>query len=256
MVVILYHVGFKELQVSTYGDGVGGGGQQQGVAGAEGLRRAVLVDNGSRSFGGNEYDEGVECAVVESHGAVDVVDGSGEEGTAHHLVSLILVAGIVCAIVVAHAVVYRLSGQLGVQLAGIAVGVAAAKVVDAVGDVAGLLNFDDEASGADGVYAAGGNEEDVALDDVVAGQGVADGVVGHPPLVLRWREAVLQPIVDEAPAGRRQGVPHLVLAVQAPLQSCGLIVGMHLYGEVLLGIDELYEQRKFVAEAAVVSRAH
>ena len=61
-----------------------------------------------------------------------------------------------------HGVVDGSLRQLGVQFAGIAVGVLAVEVVDTVGDVRSLLNLGDERARADTVDAACRQEEEVA----------------------------------------------------------------------------------------------
>ena len=83
---------------------------------------------------------------------------------------------------------------MGVQLARLSVLVTASVVVDAEGDVAGLLDFGDEASCADGVDAPGGDEEGVAGADAMAGEGVADGVGGYGLPVLAGVSECFRPL--------------------------------------------------------------
>ena len=120
---------------------------------------AVAIDGeGAAAFDGYEHDEAVDGRVVERGGALDGDDGGAEVGTADDLDRLVGLRLVVCAIVGGHAIVDALGGLLGVELARLSVLVAAVVVVDAVGDVAGLLNFGHEAAAADGVDASCGSQ--------------------------------------------------------------------------------------------------
>ena len=61
-----------------------------------------------------------------------------------------------------HLVVDGVLGLFDMQLTGIAVGIFAAEVIDAVGDVAGLLNLGEEVAGTNGVQTACRQEVEVA----------------------------------------------------------------------------------------------
>ena len=174
----------------------------------------------------------------------------------HQRHPLVLHRHILRAVVGLHTVVDALGGQVGVQLAVVAVGILALEIVDAVGHVARLLYLGQEAAGADAVYAAGGQEEAVALVHLIVGYGVDDGVVGHHLLVLLGSDGFFQSGVQMGLGVRLHDVPHLRLAAVLALAAGYLVAGMHLDGEVALGIDKLDEQRKLVAEAAVVVPAH
>lgn len=160
------------------------------------------------------------------------------------------------AVVGQHVVVGTVGGLLDVEGAQVAVAVAAVVVVEAIGGVAGLLNLGHHAAGTDGVDAAGGNEEDVALADFILCQGLHDGLVGnHLPEPLGIC-LYCQSVVESGAGCRRQYVPHLGLsALQSVAAGC-LVVGVYLYGEVVAGVDKLEEQRELVAVALVDAAAH
>ena len=67
--------------------------------------------------------------------------------------------------------------QVDVQLTGIAVGILATEVIDAVGDVARLLYLGKEVAGTDGVQATGRQKEEVAVVGLVGGDDVLHGGV-------------------------------------------------------------------------------
>ena len=53
-----------------------------------------------------------------------------------------------------------------------------------------------------------------------------------------------------------EDVPHLVLAQTAVTLACHLIIGVHLDGQVAMGINELDEQRETVSIAAIDIVSH
>ena len=103
------------------------------------------------------------------------------------------------------------------------------------------------------MYAPCGNEEAVAVLDVIFSQSVADGLLFHHFLILVWCELHFQSIVKTGFRSRFQHVPHLGLSLILALSTGRLVVRVYLYAEVAVGIDEFDEQRKFVTKAFVVS---
>ena len=142
------------------------------------------------------------------------------------------------------------------ELAQVAVLVATVEVVDTVGAVGGLLNLHKHASGADAVDASAGQEEAVARLHVVVGDGIGDGVIGHHLLILLGGDLLFQSHTDHGIVFRRHEIPHLRLAAGKSLAVGYLVVGMHLNGEILLGVDKLDEQREAMAEALIVVTPH
>ena len=63
------------------------------------------------------------------------------------------------------------------QLSGHAVQSQPTVVVDAIGQVRCLLDLGDERTGADGVDAASGEEENVSRRNLVTGQNICNGMV-------------------------------------------------------------------------------
>ena len=143
------------------------------------------------------------------------------------------------------------------QLAVVAILVLALEVVNAVGDIAGLLYLRHKASLAYGVNSARGNEEDITLPHVVPGQSLSDGTVIHHGLILLRGEGFGKAVVEERVWSLWfESVPHLRLAPWLAMPAGNLVIGVYLYGEVLMGVYELYEQRELVAEALIVLLPH
>ena len=63
------------------------------------------------------------------------------------------------------------------ELAIVAILVLALEVVDAIGNIAGLLNLGNETACSDGVDSARRNKEAVVLLYVILSQGIGDGII-------------------------------------------------------------------------------
>ena len=156
-----------------------------------------------------------------------------------------------------HLIVDGLFGLFDVQLTGIAVGILATEVIDAVGDVAGLLNLSEEVACANGMQTTGRQEIEVALvslvggDDVLHGRVAVDGLGSSQLLVLLGGDALLQSGIDFRAHIALDDIPHLGLAGAAVTLHGQLVVGMHLYAKVLARVDELDEQGELIAELLI-----
>ena len=163
---------------------------------------------------------------------------------------------VVGAVVALNVIVDTLCCLLGVELTIVAVLVLTLKVVDAVGHVACLLNFSEEASCADGVNASCGEEEAVAFLNLVTVDSVDNGVVLHHLGILLRSDLLLQTAEQRGILVRVHEVPHLCLATFFSLLLCYLVGGVHLDREVLTCVDKLDEEGELIAEAFVVVFAH
>ena len=156
-----------------------------------------------------------------------------------------------------HLVVDGSLGLFDVQLAGIAVGILAAEVVDAIGDVAGLLNLGEEVAGTNGMQTTCGQEVEVALVSLVGGYDVlhgrvaVDGLGGGQLFVVFGGDALLQTGIDLGAYIALDDIPHLGLAGTAVTLHGQLVIGMHLHTEVLTRVDELDQQGELVAKLLV-----
>ena len=139
-----------------------------------------------------------------------------------------------------------------VELSETAVGVGAVVVVDAVGAVGGLLDFGDEEAFAESVDATGWDVEDVALlrgDGEEVGFDAAGGGEGRELFFGDGRGEA----VDELGAGLCvDDVPHFAFAVGHIAEAREVVVGMDLYGEAVVGVDDFDEEWEVVAEVFVV----
>ncbi len=252
----LAYVCLEEFQGAFNAQTACGGRQKNGFAGTKHEARAVSLGDDAGSAKSDENDEGVEGGVIEVDRLVEVVDRGGEIRTLYELHALVLRRCVVGLVVGEHVVVDALGSKLGVQFAWTAEVVVAVEVVDAIGDIAGLLDFCKEATGANGMDAACGQEEAVALVDGIAGNSIDDGFLADHPLVFVGGDVLFQSAKQRGLGLRGHEIPHLGFSALASLTMCYLVGGMHLNGQVVACIDELDEQRELVAKALVVGLAH
>ena len=95
--------------------------------------------------------------------------------------------------------------------------------------------------------AAGGDEEHVARRDLVVGQDLRYGPVPDAALILLRSNRLGEAGVQVRPFGRTYHVPHLALALAAVPCEGQRIVRMHLYAQVPVRVNELYQQRELPA---------
>ena len=154
---------------------------------------------------------------------------------------------VMCAIVLPDVIVNGLPGKFGVQGTGLAVQTRAIVVVDAVGDVAGLLYLKQIATSADGMHAAGRKEEDVARCHCVVGERIHYPAIGHQAGIFPGSYFLLESEIEMGARGGVHHIPHLGLAL-ATMTLCGcLVIGMYLNAEVRMSVDELYEEGELAA---------
>ena len=184
------------------------------------------------------------------HGTVDFHDTDIEVGGVDDLDGTVVGVDVLGAVVFLYMEVEGLGGEFGVQFAGFAVHAGAVVVEDAVGDVAGLLDFGEEDATTDGMDTTGREVEHIACLDLMVGQHLGDGTVFYAFLVFIGGYGLLEAGIEVGAGVGLDDVPHLGLAHLA-MDSLGhLVVGMDLDAEVATGIDELDQQ----GQLAVVFR--
>ena len=225
-----------------------GGGDEAAVS----LGEQDLVSRGAEmeaagAFEAHGDDEGVVLDEVAMEGGGDLADAYREVGGVHNEGGAVLASGIVGAIVVLDGIVEGLGGQCGMELAGTTVGIGAAVVVYAVGDVATLLDLGQQDATTDGMDAPGGDIEDIAALDFVAGKDFGDGAVGYTTTVLLGGYLLTETGIEGGAGLGMDDIPHLCLAHLVVLAKGHLIVGMYLYAEVGTGIDKLGQEGKLAS---------
>ena len=219
------------------------GGQHHFLAGAAHLDTAVTLE-------AHGNDEAVVFDEVAVHGAVDFHDADIEVGGIDDLDGTVVGVDVFGAVVFLYMEVEGLGGEFGVQFAGLAIHAGAVVVVDAVGDVAGLLDLGEEDATADGMDTAGREVEHITGLDLMVGEDLGDGAVFYAFLVLIGGYGLLEAGIEVGTGVGLDDVPHLRLAHLAMDALGHLVVGMDLDAEVATGIDELDQQ----GQLAVVFR--
>lgn len=247
----------EELESGAGGDGerAGRSGHEHGFALADGQRAAPVVGEGAAAADADDREERIALREVDFVRLGEGVERRGEIGACHELYGAVRRSFVAGAVVGQHGVVDRFFCQGRVQFARVAGGIAAVEVVDAVGDVGGLLDFGDEGACTDRVDAACRQVENVARAYGVVGQQVGDRAVGDAPFVFVRGRLPRESRAQMGPFVGLYHVPHLGLAFRAVALPRQPVVGVHLDREVLPGVDELDEQRKLGAEAFVVASA-
>ena len=211
-------------------------GEEESLAGGEG---GAIHGAGAGGAGDREPAAAARGRAAERRAELE--ERRREVRALHDLHGSVRASHIMRPVFVVDIVVDSVLGQLGVELAGLAVQTWAVVVIDAVGDVRSLLDFSQIASAADGVDAAGRDEEYVAGRDHMVAQDVDDRPVLHATRIFLRRQWLRQAGVQMRPLGRADDVPHLVLAMSAMSFPRKFIAGMDLDAQVLPGVDELYQ---------------
>ena len=217
-------------------------GEEEGFAGPEG--GAV---HGPRAFGAHDREPAPATGGRAAERIGELEEVRREVLALQQLHRSVLPTVVMRPVVVRDGIVDRILGELGMELAGFAVQTRAVVVVYAVGDVGGFLDLDKAASAADGVDAAGRDEENVSGLDLIVAQSLDDAPVLHAAGILIRSDLLRETGVQMRPFVRPDDVPHLGLAPAAvPCGGQG-VIGMDLYAQVATGVDELYQQRELPA---------
>ena len=187
-------------------------------------------------------DEAVVLEEVAVEGTGNLSDTNGEEGGVDDKVCLVQTITIGGAIVGFDMVVEGLGSQLGMEFTGLAIHARTVVVVDAIGDIAGLLYLRQEDASTDGMDTTGREVEDIAGGDLVTRQHLGDGMVLYAFLIFFWCHLPAETGIEIATRLSIEDVPHLALTHLTMDSLCHLVVGMHLDAEVFLGIDELHQK--------------
>ena len=187
-------------------------------------------------------DEAVVLEEVAVEGAGNLSDADGEERGVDDKVSLVQTIAIGGAIVGFDMVVEGLGSQLGMEFTGLTIHARTVVVVDAIGDIAGLLDLRQEDASTDCMNTTGREVEDIAGGNFMTCQYLGDGMVLYAFLIFLWCHLATETRIEIATGLSIEDVPHLALAHLSMDSLCHLVVGMYLDAEVFLGIDELHQK--------------
>ena len=137
------------------------------------------------------------------------------------------------------------------QFPRIAVFVPAVVIVDAVGDVGGLLDFGNEATFPDGMDGTGRDEKAVSFFHFFSVQYFRQCVVVEFGQVFRLVGVFVETHEQLCIRIGIHDVPHFSFSVCIVAFFSNCIVGMNLDGKIVAGINVFNQQRKFYAELFV-----
>ena len=161
---------------------------EAGLAAVQFYGVAVAVGKGGCTLHADIYREGVVSGYGTCYGVFYTEYRGGEVGARYQFYGLIESRRVCGFQVIIQLIVYGILGQVGVQLAGLAVGAHAVVVVDAVGNIGGLLYLGYEDTFPYGVYASGRQEKYVAFLYRVECKYVGNGIVGHAAHIFVGRD--------------------------------------------------------------------
>ena len=187
-------------------------------------------------------DEAVVFEEVAVEGTGNLSDTNGEKRGVNDEVGLVQTIAIGGAIVGFDMVVEGLGSQFGMEFTGLAIHARTVIVVDAIGDIAGLLDLRQENACTDGMNTTGREVEDIARGNLVTCQHLGDGMVLYAFLIFFGGHLATETGIEIATRLSIEDVPHLALTHLTMDALCHLVVGMHLDAEVFLGIDELNQK--------------
>lgn len=164
-----------------------------------------------------------------------------EMGGVDDLNSLVSSIGVFCAIVGFYVEVEGLSGEVCMELAGLAVHARAIVVEDAIGDIGGLLDFGQQDAATNSMDSACGKVEDIASLNLMVGEDFSDTAVLYPLLVFIGGDILFEAGIEVGAFIGPDNIPHLGFAHLAVEALRHVVVGMDLNAQVALGIDELHQ---------------
>ena len=186
-------------------------------------------------------DEAVVFAKVAMEGSEDLHHPDIEIGGVDDLNSPVGCIVVFCAIVGFYVEVEGLSGEVCMELAGLAIHARAVVVKDAIGDIGGLLDFGQQNAATNSMDSACGEVEDITSLDLMVGEDFCDTAVLYPLLVFVGSDILFEAGIEVGTFIGPDNVPHLGLAHLAVLALRHVVVGMDLDTQVALSIDELYQ---------------
>ena len=236
--------GIKEADLSLEGvDVIVGNGSrdERGVAFAEeDLVTGATHTDLTVTSDAHRNDETVVLQQVTMERSGQLHDTDFEIGGVYDMDGLVLGFFILCEIVILDMVVKGLGCQVGMELAGLAIQARAIIVIDAIGDIGGLLDLGQHDATTDGVDTSGREIQHIARFHLMVGQDLSDSAFIDSAVILVGSYLLLKAGIKVTALVGLDDVPHLGFAYLAMFTHGHLIIGVDLNTEVLLRINELH----------------
>ena len=138
------------------------------------------------------------------------------------------------------------------QFAHLPVHIGAVVVINAVGAFAVLLYLGQQYAFADGMHTPGGDEEHIARLGIFEVQDALQMSGFEELTVLIGCHLLLKTVHNGCPFVGFEDIPHLGLSILHAALLRQFVVGVHLYREPVVGVDNLHQQREIDAEMVKV----
>ena len=211
--ILIIDEGIKEASGVMQGKDivVGNGGRDKGTTALaqENLIARAAHTEFTVALDAHRDDEAIVFAKVAVEGFGDFHDADIEIGGVDDLDGLIGIVDILGAVVLFDMIVEGLRCQLGMQLARLTIHARTVVVVDAIGDIGGLLDFCQKDASTDGMDATGREIEYIAGLDLMVGKDIYDSAIGYALLVFFGGYLLLEACIEVASGIGLDDIPHL-----------------------------------------------
>ena len=137
------------------------------------------------------------------------------------------------------------------QFAQIAVFIASAVIVNAIRQIAVLLNFIHETPRADGMHGACRNKIMLALFYGIKTKFIGKRVFFYRFFALLFRYGFPEAEVNSRALFRFRDVPHFGFSVAVVIAQRVFVGGVHLHGKILRGVDEFHQHGESIERRCV-----
>ena len=147
------------------------------------------------------------------------------------------------------------AGFFHMKLSRLAVCAGSAVVINAVGNIAGLLNFCNYKACTDGVNGTGFNEENVTGFDINTMQFITQRVVLDGLAEFLCGNFMLKAVVKPCTGLSFHHIPHFCFSVLIFMCLCISIIGMNLNRQILCGINQLNQNGEFFKTSGSIAQS-
>ena len=255
----LFHETLEQLHLIVRNDGhfLRAGWNHRRLACMEEHSVPLRIEEAALSAQTHVDAEGICLVALAGIGSIQLQFIGGKEWTADKLCDritllCILHLGIFCDI----SKIDSFEGKLSMQFAQVAITISTQIVIDAIGDIAGLLNLSNHHACSDSMNTTCRDIEAVSWIDTNLVKVVLDASVCHFLGIISNLCSLAESCNELTATISIHDVPHLVFTHLTMTALAELIIWMHLDAQVLASIDELDEQREIIAEALVILLSH
>ena len=251
ILIFVRHSGEKQVSGSLHFYPIGNGRDKGCFALAQNDRRHTLSHETHLSHDAYDSHKGVRGHLLNRVTVFKLQMSHFKVWARHQLCHALTHARLIKHLVIADIEIEGLACLLHVQLPQIAIGVTAVVVPHAIGDVAGLLNLYKQVTSADGMNLASWDEESITRLGLGGIYHVKNRSICQPAVKFLKRNRAVETRVDNCPVIGLKNVPHLVLTRTSMTTTRHFVIGVHLNGQVSFSVNELNQQGKLIAIAAI-----